>query len=148
MTAKRCIGWGEHKGTCAYSATVQPAFLWCPRCEALRIETITAQQRREAIARANTVRRSQYALKSAIRAHELSIPAALGDPRADALAVESLLLAQYGWGGWRAGKALRLAGQLLWGRGTPPFPGARYVGSLSERERAAIVQACKETGRG
>jgi hypothetical protein len=43
MTAKRCIGFGEHEGICAYSATVQPALLWCQRCEALRIETITAQ---------------------------------------------------------------------------------------------------------
>jgi hypothetical protein len=41
--AKRCIGFGQHEGICAYSATVQPALLWCQRCETLREEAITVQ---------------------------------------------------------------------------------------------------------
>jgi hypothetical protein len=40
---RRCIGFGEHDGTCGYSATAQPALLWCQRCETLRREYITGQ---------------------------------------------------------------------------------------------------------
>jgi hypothetical protein len=101
----------------------------------------------EALARANRTRLGIAAVRAAVRAHELSIEAALLDPRARSMGVARLLIAQYGWGDDRVARALTSASSHLW-ESPPRLPFVhRAVGSLTERERAAIVQACKETGR-
>jgi hypothetical protein len=40
---RRCIGFAPHEGTCSWAATVQPALLWCQRCETLRRESLDRQ---------------------------------------------------------------------------------------------------------
>lgn len=39
---RRCIGFEPFENVCAYTATVQPALLWCERCEALRRKHLDA----------------------------------------------------------------------------------------------------------
>jgi hypothetical protein len=103
--------------------------------------------------RANAVRFGQVAVRRAIGAHELSIGAALVDPRASSMRVFDLLMYQFGWGEDRTMRALRRVSELLWGPVETgptclrPLAPHRLVESLSERERAAIVQACGETRR-
>jgi hypothetical protein len=92
---------------------------------------------------AHRVRLGQCAVKRAMAAHELSIEAALVDPRARGMSVYALLAAQWRWGEHRAVRALGEVGEILWGEGAPPMSPYRLVGVLSARERAAIAQACK-----
>jgi hypothetical protein len=101
-------------------------------------------QSMEALQHANRVRLGQVAVKRALKAAELSIEAALSDPRAQRMSVYDLLMAQWGWGDSRAYRLLR---GLHWHRPPVVVSLHRRVGALSERERAAIVQACKETRR-
>lgn len=42
MTYKPCIGYGPYEGKCKNKSYIKP-FLWCERCEKLRIETISKQ---------------------------------------------------------------------------------------------------------
>jgi hypothetical protein len=91
-----------------------------------------------ALERATAVRAGIADVKRAVKAHELSIEAALMDPKAHGMSLCDLLIAQYGWGAERVWRAFRRAGKE---------PSLRRVGDLTDRERAAIVRACKETGR-
>jgi hypothetical protein len=101
-------------------------------------------QHMAALEKANGVKAGRRELRRALAAAELSLPAALVDPRAQSMPIHLLLCAQYGWGPDRVWKALSLAGRLLWPDAIDPPPLASHtrVGALTERERLAIVQAC------
>jgi hypothetical protein len=97
-----------------------------------------------ALEKARVVKGEQVAIRRALRAAELSLPAALADPRAQRMTIDRVLQAQYGWGLERAWVTLQKAGRLLWpdALDPQPVPPGKLVGELTDRERAAIMQAC------
>lgn len=92
--------------------------------------------------RANEARQQQMVVLRAVRAGEMSIGDALADPRAEALRVYRLLIRQRRWGHDRVLRALAEAGALLWPARPVPLGEDRRVGQLTDRERAALVEAC------
>jgi hypothetical protein len=112
---------------------------------------VSAPQNMVTLARANEVRCGMGSLLRAVRAHELSISAALVDPRAKSLTVYRLLMAQYGVGRSRVLAMLARAGRILWRDVTddgPPVGETVLVGDLTDRQRDALVRACREGGCG
>lgn len=97
-----------------------------------------------ALERANEVRLARCAVKRQLRGGTMSIEEALGHTAVQTMDVGFLLEAQRGWGPATVRRALNGLRYLV-----PPVivSELRKVGNLSERERAAIVQACKGTGR-
>jgi hypothetical protein len=96
----------------------------------------------DALERANEVRLARPALRREVGDGVLSLADALLDPRAASMTVYDLLVCQHRCGPGRAGKALQGAAEELWQACEGPFTATRLVGDLTERERAALVQAC------
>jgi hypothetical protein len=105
---------------------------------------VTPPQHIQALEKASSVRREHFAIRSALRAAEMSLPAALADSRAQRMTIEHVLCAQDGWGFARSWKALLQAGRLLWpdAIGPSPVQPAKLVGDLTDRERQALLRAC------
>jgi hypothetical protein len=108
--------------------------------------TVPAHMR--ALGKASEVKRDRGALKRAMAAHELSLPAALGDPRAQGMRVWDLLIAQCTWGKSRVERALAETGRVLWPSlsDAPPLDAYRTVRSLTSREREALLRVCAGGG--
>jgi hypothetical protein len=105
----------------------------------------TTAQHTPTLGHANRARGARCEVRRALASAELSLAGALGDPRASRMRVWDLLHAQYGWGEDRCWKALVEAGRILWPDAVdpPPLGAALLAGELRERERNALIQACK-----
>jgi hypothetical protein len=109
----------------------------------------TSPQHMHALEGARQAKRDQAEVRRALASAELSLSAALVDQRARRMRIWDLLGAQYGWGPDRCWRALDLAGRILWpdAEHTPPLSAYLRVGELGERERNALLQACRGGGR-
>lgn len=87
-----------------------------------------------ALDRANEVRLARVVLKREVRSGALSLGDALVDGRAGSMEVKQLVECQHRWGRRRTLRVLR---GLRIGE-------KRRVGDLTERQRAALVEACGE----
>jgi hypothetical protein len=98
-----------------------------------------------ALERANEVRLARSAVKHALRDGAMSVEEALEHPAVQTLEIGRLLEAQRRWGPARVASLLRYLRDGV----SPPVIASRLrrVENFSERERAAIVRACKETKR-
>jgi hypothetical protein len=97
-----------------------------------------------ALERANKVRLARSEVKRQLQDGSMSLDGALEHPAVQTMPVGFLLEAQRGWG---PAKVRRMLGRLRFYVPPVVVSELRRVGDLTERERAAIVQACKETGR-
>lgn len=98
-----------------------------------------------ALSTANEVRLGNSALRREVRAGSLSIDAALDDPRARALTIYELLLAQRWWGRTRVERVLRPRRDGLAGRDIWPF---RRVGDLTEHEKELVRERVSRVAAG
>lgn len=105
---------------------------------------MSAAQYMTALGHANEVRLARSAVKHALRGGTMSVEGALEHSAVQTMPVGSLLEAQRDWGPARVRRTL---GGLRYR--VPPVivSESRKVGDLTDRERAAIVQACKESTR-
>jgi hypothetical protein len=97
-----------------------------------------------ALERANKVRLARSEVKHQLRDRSMPLEQALEHPAVRTMAIGQLLESQQRWGRDRVRRV------LAWLRLCAPpvmVSELRNVGDLTDRERAAIVQACKETGR-
>ena len=104
--------------------------------------SVTAQHMAVLRQLSNRERLGRKELKRALRAAELSLSAALVDPRARRLSLEQLLGSQWGWGARRVQETLAAMGRMLWGECGVPQPGETLVGDLTDRQREALLRAC------
>jgi hypothetical protein len=100
--------------------------------------TPRAPQHLEALARANQVRLARAALKRAIARGELAVADVVDDVPAEAetMTVFDLLASQRRWGDTRCKRLLR----------TIPISETKAVGTLTDRQRDALVAALAERG--
>lgn len=103
-----------------------------------------APQALAALKRANEVRLARSAVKHQLRDGTMSLEDALDDPAVQTMEIGLLLEAQWGWGELRV---VRLLGALRNSSPSTTLDPRRHVGALTDRERAAIVRACKESTR-
>jgi hypothetical protein len=96
--------------------------------------------------KANKVRFARADLKREIEDGQISLADALEDGRAGSMTVFSLLCSQHRWACFRARKALTAAGDLL--GSAVPLPELKPVGSLTGRQKRALLQACGEAPKG
>lgn len=93
-----------------------------------------------AFAKANRVRFARAALKRDLREGRLSLSDALEEEYMRSMTVFGLLCVQHRWADVRARKALSRAASLL-GMAFP-LPENKTVGSLTDRQKRALLQAC------
>jgi hypothetical protein len=103
---------------------------------------MTREQRISNLEWANEARLQRMVVLRAVEAGRMSIRDALIDPRAEGIKVYKLLVRQCRWGPRRARQALQEAGALLWPAAPVPIGEERRVGELTDRERAALIEAC------
>jgi len=108
---------------------------------------VNQPQNMVALALAQEVRFGIRDVLRSVKAHELSITAALVDPHARPLTVYRLLIAQHGWGRDRTLRTLDRAGAILFEDG-PPLSEVLLVGDLTDRQRQALIRACSSSMRG
>jgi hypothetical protein len=108
---------------------------------------VNQPQNMVALQRAQVVRFGIRDILRSVKAAEMSITAALVDPRAKPLTVYRLLMAQYGWGQDRTLRTLGRAGAILFEDG-PPLSEVLLVGDLTDRQRQALIRACSPVERG
>jgi hypothetical protein len=106
---------------------------------------VSQPQYMDALEQAGRVRLGQKAVLRSVADGETSIAEALADPRAEGIKVYRLLIHQHRWGRRRVRQALQEAGVLLWPAAPVPVGEEERVGELTDRERAALVQACSPT---
>lgn len=104
----------------------------------------TTAQYMAALERANKVRLARSDVKHQLRDGSLSLEDALGHPAVQTMEIGLLLESQWGWGEIRV---VHLLGVLRDSSPSTTLDPRRHVGALTDRERAAIVQACKEDAR-
>lgn len=90
-------------------------------------------QHMQALERANAARLGQADVKRELRIGDISMGQALVDPRARTLRLSTLLLSQHRWG---RGRVAKTCSKLRISENRP-------VGSLTERERGVIAEACR-----
>jgi hypothetical protein len=105
---------------------------------------MTPPQHMSALERANKVRLARSAVKHALRDGSMSVEEALVHPAVRTMTLGFLLQAQWGWG---YARVRRMLGRLRFYVPPVVVSELRSVGDLTDRERVAIVQACKETKR-
>jgi hypothetical protein len=92
---------------------------------------VAASQRSHALTQANRVRSTRAALKRALGSGQRSAAEIISNPpwNARTMRVGQVLVSQRGWGPARCRRALRSAS----------VPEAREIGSLTERQRRALL---------
>lgn len=98
-----------------------------------------------ALEEANRIRFARADLKRDLRARRVTLVEALDHPDVGSMPVCALLCAQYRWGLRRAKKALADAGTLA--GSFRPISEMKQIGSLTDRQKRALLQACGESER-
>jgi hypothetical protein len=99
-----------------------------------------------ALKKANEVRFARVAVKRDLWKGRITLADAFEEECVASMPIFDLLRAQYRWAEVRTRKALALAATLL-GRAAP-LPENKTVGSLTDRQKQALVQACERRTSG
>ena len=106
---------------------------------------MTGSQHMEALAEANRIRFARADLKRELRRGKVTLAEAFEHPDVGSMPVFALLCAQWRYREARSRRALRDAAGLL---GLPvPLSEGKTVGSLTDRQKRALLQACGENKR-
>ena len=103
-------------------------------------------QRLMALERAQAVRKSMALLRRQIANGEITVKDAVVHKDLRTMRVSELVLRQPGYGETRLRQILKAAANHL--DQAFPLNGEKTLGTLSDRQKAALVQACRETSPG
>jgi hypothetical protein len=103
-------------------------------------------QHMEALAKATAVKLDRARVRGWVEKGTLTVEEAMAEQSCQTMAVIDLLKSQHRWGDARARRALSDAATAL----GSPFPVAerKTVGSLTDRQKRALVQACEGSKSG
>lgn len=97
-------------------------------------------QHMSALAKANEIRFGRARLKRDLRQGRVSLAEVMEHEHIQSMGVFDLICAQWAWGPTRARQALVRTSNYL--RLAFPFPENKTVGSLTDRQKRALLLAC------